>query len=103
MSRLNEDFIFQVLSVVDEIPEGMVATYGIIAKLTGNDRNSRLVGRALSNSSNYGEYPCHRVVNANGRLVPGWHQQREVLLREKVSFNANGYVNLKNHLWNGDE
>lgn len=101
MSRLDDDFIFQVLAVVDEIPEGMVATYGMVAKLSGKEKNARLVGRALANSSNYGEYPCHRVVNANGRLVPGWFQQKELLLREGVTFNSNGCVNLKEYLWNG--
>lgn len=30
---LNDDLIYEVLAVVDEIPEGKVVTYGQIAKL----------------------------------------------------------------------
>ena len=65
--KLNEEFIFQILSIVEEIPEGYVATYGQIAKLSGYDKNARLVGKVLSLSGYYGKYPCHRVVNSSGR------------------------------------
>ena len=44
--------------------------------------------------------PCHRVVNASGRLVPGWEEQKQILLEEGVSFKQNGCVDLKKHLWN---
>ena len=47
--------------------------------------------------------PCHRVVNSTGRLVPGWVEQKQLLLAEEVSFKANGCVNLKEHLWHVDE
>ena len=46
--KLNEEFIFQILSIVEEIPEGYVATYGQIAKLSGYDKNARLVGKVKS-------------------------------------------------------
>ena len=72
MSKLNENFIYEILSVVEEIPEGCVASYGQIAKLIGRDKNSRLVGKVLSRAEWYGEYPCHRVVNRAGRTAPGW-------------------------------
>lgn len=35
MSILNESLIYEVLSVVEEIPEGKVASYGQIASLIG--------------------------------------------------------------------
>ena len=70
--KLNEEFIFQILSIVEEIPEGYVATYGQIAKLSGYDKNARLVGKVLSLSGYYGKYPCHRVVNSSGRCAPYW-------------------------------
>ena len=47
-ARFTEDFAYEVLSVVAEIPEGTVATYGQIARLIGRDKNSRLVARVLS-------------------------------------------------------
>lgn len=44
-SILNDKLIYEVLSVVAEIPQGRVATYGQIARLIGRERNARLVGR----------------------------------------------------------
>ena len=81
---MDEDLVYEVLSVVDEIPEGKVATYGQIAKLIDRPRNARLVGKILSRASFYGDYPCHRVVNHAGRLVPGWMEQRDRLEAEGV-------------------
>jgi len=97
--QLDENFAFLVLAIVEEIPKGKVITYGKLAEMAGYPRNSRLVGKVLSNSSYYGFYPCHRVVNVNGRTVPGWSQQRSLLENEGVSFKENGNVNLKKHLW----
>ena len=96
---LNEDLIYEVLSVVEEIPEGQVATYGQIARLTGRDRNARLVGKILSMSEYYGSYPCHRVVNHAGRLAPHFPEQRERLLEEGVHFLDNGCVDMRRHQW----
>ena len=72
---LDEELIYEILSVVEEIPEGNVATYGQIARLIGRERNSRLVGRVLSMAEYSGSYPCHRVVNHAGRLVHGLREQ----------------------------
>lgn len=93
------DLIYQILSVVAEIPEGKVASYGQIAKLIGRDKNARLVGRVLSMAELYGDYPCHRVVNHGGRLAPRFVEQKELLLSEGVSFKPNGCVDMKKHLW----
>ena len=96
---LNTDLIYEVLSVVEEIPEGRVATYGQIARLTGRGRNARLVGKILSMSEFYGQYPCHRVVNHAGRTAPGFFDQRALLQAEGVEFRPNGCVNLKRYQW----
>ncbi len=100
MSKISDiNLIYEILSVVSEIPCGKTATYGQIAKLVGRDKNSRLVGKVLGMAEFYGDYPCHRVVNHCGRPVPGWHEQRELLEAEGVTFKANGNVNLKLYLW----
>ena len=96
---LNTDLIYEVLSVVEEIPEGCVATYGQIARLTGRDRNARLVGKILSMSEYYGQYPCHRVVNHAGRTAPAFRRQRELLEAEGVGFRDNGCVDLGKYQW----
>ena len=47
---LDEDLVYEILSAVEEIPEGCVATYGQIARLIGRDKNSRLVGKVLAST-----------------------------------------------------
>lgn len=47
----------------------------------------------------YGNYPCHRVVNHSGRLVPGWEEQKSLLESEGVTFKDDLHVNLKKHKW----
>lgn len=96
---LHEDIIYEILSVVEEIPEGNVATYGQIAKLIGRDKNSRLVGKVLSIAEYYGDYPCHRVVNHAGRLAPGWREQGELLRGEGVPFKNDTHVDLGQCQW----
>ena len=96
---MDESLIYEILSAVEEIPEGSVATYGQIARLIGRDRNARLVGKVLSMSEYYGTYPCHRVVNHMGRLAPHFPEQRQRLLEEGVSFLENGCVDMKHHQW----
>lgn len=100
---MEEDLIYEILSVVDEIPEGRVATYGQIAKLIGRDKNSRLVGKVLGMAEYYGEYPCHRVVNSAGRLVPGWGAQRLLLEEEGVVLKNKTHVDLKKYQWDYSE
>ena len=99
----SESFRKEVYEVVSQIPVGKVSTYGGIALLLGVPQFSRIVGRALKEVPDELSIPCHRVVNSAGRLVPGWVEQKQLLLAEEVSFKANGCVNLKEHLWHVDE
>lgn len=96
---MQEDLIYEILSVVEEVPEGNIATYGQIAKLIGREKNARLVGKVLGMASSYGEYPCHRVVNHAGRLVPGWREQKLLLEEEGVPFKDENHVDLKLCRW----
>ncbi|WP_440898136.1 MGMT family protein [Amphibacillus sp. Q70] len=96
---LEEDLIYEILSVVEEIPKGNVATYGQIAKLIGREKNARLVGKVLSMAEYYGEYPCHRVVNHAGRLVPGWSEQGNLLRSEGIPLKNETHVDLKKCRW----
>ncbi len=96
---LEEGLIYEILSVVEEIPCGRVASYGQIARLIGRERNSRLVGKVLSMAEYYGDYPCHRVVNHAGRLAPQFCGQEERLREEGVEFLPNGRVDMKRFRW----
>ena len=42
---MDKDLIYEILSAVEEVPFGRVATYGQIARLIGRDKNARLVGK----------------------------------------------------------
>lgn len=96
---IDEDLTYEILSVVEEIPVGRVATYGQIARLIGRPKNSRLVGAVLSRADHYGEYPCHRVVNHAGRMVPGWEEQRLILISEDVPLRDAFHVDIKKCQW----
>lgn len=96
---MDEDLAYEILAVVEEIPEGRVASYGQIAKLIGREKNARLVGRVLRNAAYYGEYPCHRVVAQDGRLVPRWPEQALLLEREGVGFRDAFHVDMKCYRW----
>ena len=99
MSKIADDLVYEILSVVEEIPYGRVASYGQIAKLIGREKNARLVGKVLSMAGLYGEYPCHRVVNHAGRTAPSFTEQKERLLEEGVTFRDNGCVDMKRFQW----
>lgn len=89
-------------SVVKKIPEGKVATYGLIANIVGT-KDARKVGWALHANKDT-EVPCHRVVDRNGRLAPnfafnGWREQRYKLEAEGLEFQDEMHVDLKKYLW----
>ena len=97
---LSDDFRKEVYDVVALIPAGKVISYGEIAALLGKPQCSRMVGRALKEVPKELNLPCHRVVNAQGRLVPGWEEQQQLLLSEGVCFKKSGNVDLSRFRWN---
>lgn len=90
-------FFEQVYRIVEQIPYGMVMSYGDIAELLGNRRMARQVGWALHVNPSPDSIPCYRVVNREGRLAPsfafgGASVQRELLEREGIIFDEKGCV-----------
>lgn len=96
-------FYEEVYSIVKEIPPGNVLTYGEIARLAGKPQYSRMVGQAMFHAPQKRHLPCHRVVNSQGRLVPSWMEQRNMLEKEGVTFKPNGCVDMTKHFWNIDK
>ncbi|MCM1158934.1 MAG: MGMT family protein [Bacteroidales bacterium] len=96
---LTQELVYEILSVVEEIPEGKVASYGQIAQLIGRSKNARLVGKVLSMAEYYGKYPCHRVVNHVGKTAPRFYEQQDLLMLEGVEFKDNGCVDMKKCQW----
>ena len=88
----------RIYEAVKRIPKGCVATYGQVAAMAGNERMSRAVGNALHKNPTPGIVPCHRVVDAKGRLAGGFafggmEAQASLLAREGVEV-VDGKVDL---------
>ena len=96
---MEQNFNQAVYRIVGQIPAGFVMNYGGIGALMGYMWGGRRVARALSNAPE--GVPCHRVVNAAGRLAPIelFPNQRPLLEGEGVAFLSNGCVDMKKHLY----
>lgn len=89
----------KVYEFVKSIPRGKVATYGKIALHLGNRNFARAVGNILHGNPDPEHIPCHRVVNAQGRLSKayafgGIEAQRRLLVSEGVVFKNEQVVDL---------
>ena len=92
----------KIYKVVKSIPEGKVATYGQVALLAGNPRWARVVGYALHVNPEPGIIPCHRVVNREGKVAPGFAfggegVQRQLLESEGIVFETDGRIDLEKY------
>ena len=98
------DVYERIYRVVEQIPAGMVTTYGSIAGYIGVRSGARMVGYALNNSIESGrQIPAHRVVNRLGQLTgrayfPG-DTMRERLMQENVEFKEEYTVDIEKHFW----
>jgi len=100
---MSNSFSERVYEAVRKIPRGQVATYGQIAAMAGKPGAARAVGNALHRNPFEGDVPCHRVVNAAGRLSPnfafgGWEIQAKLLEGEGVRVRS-GYVVDRSFKW----
>ena len=78
------DFHDKVYAVVRGIPEGVVMTYGDVAKAAGHPGAARAVGTILSHNYDPG-VPCHRVIRSDGttgQYNRGAKRKREMLVSE---------------------
>ena len=92
----------KIYEVVCNIPKGKVATYGQVALLAGNPRWARVVGYALHVNPRPGIIPCHRVVNREGKVAPGFAfggagVQRQLLESEGIVFETDGRIDLEKY------
>ena len=96
----------KIYEVVCTIPKGKVATYGQVAAMAGNGGAARVVGNALHVNPAPGLIPCHRVVNAKGRLAPhfafgGEVVQQRLLEAEGVEV-VDHHVNLQKYQYRNE-
>lgn len=99
MTTLTDDFAYEVLSVVAEIPEGRVATYGQIARLVGKEKNARLVAKILSRAEYYAIFRSSRRQPLRGGSRRTGPEQAFLLFREGVDLKPDGCVDLKKFQW----
>lgn len=101
MARVTpQEYVEEVLSLVERIPEGHVMSYGAIAdalaEVTGRN-SARLVGTIMARHG--GGVPWHRVVTSAGRLPPGSEQEaRQRLLSEGVPLKGD-HVDMARASW----
>lgn len=103
----DESFFRRVYELVATVPAGRVITYGEVARLLGRRSGARAVGWALRQCP--ADVPWYRVVNVQGRLsvaarYPDGRLMQQALLEEEgVIFDAEGRLNLQEHLWEPPE
>lgn len=66
--RLSSGFRREVLTHLPEIPYGNTASYGDVARMSGNPRAVRAVGTACGTNPLPIVIPCHRVIRMDGSL-----------------------------------
>jgi O-6-methylguanine DNA methyltransferase len=97
-------FCDRVYTIVAKIPKGKVATYGQIARLSGNAKAARAVGMCMRTNPFAPRVPCHRVVGSDGALVgfsggKGITTKKSMLQKEGVKFIGDK-VDLPRSQWN---
>lgn len=101
----NSNLFQSVYKILRTVPPGKVTTYGDIAKQLkeeGLTISAQMVGFALHANSSSDNAPCHRVVNKEGRVAPGFAFggptiQRKLLEAEGVTFLDEIHVDLVKH------
>jgi alkylated DNA nucleotide flippase Atl1 len=95
-----EEYVEEVLALVERIPAGRVMSYGAIADYLA-DRSgrssARLVGSIMARYG--GPVPWHRVVNNAGRVVPGHELEAMARLIGEATPMRNGRVDMRKAAW----
>ena len=102
---MSETLYHQIYEVVRHIPPGRVATYGQVAAVVGPAVTARQVGEAMAalrDGSPEPPVPWQRVINAQGKVSTGRHQQH-LLEAEGVVFNTKGCTDLHRFGWPGPD
>jgi methylated-DNA-protein-cysteine methyltransferase related protein len=98
-----DSFTEKVIGTVLAIPEGRVATYGQVARLSGSPRAARQVVRVLVSCSRAHDLPWHRVVGAPCRIAlprgTGFDHQVALLSSEGVDVSDDGEIDPDLFLW----
>jgi methylated-DNA-[protein]-cysteine S-methyltransferase len=77
------EFQLKVWERLELIPFGKTISYLELARMTGNEANTRAVGNANGKNKINIIVPCHRVIGSNGKLTGygGGLWRKEILLK----------------------
>ncbi len=113
-----QSFFETVWDIVLQIPPGKVSSYGQIASMIPPDADmppalmkrlaARWVGTAMRKTPRGTSIPWHRVINSQGTIsFPAGsakaEEQRRLLEREGLCFDARGRVDFTRVAWRGPD
>jgi len=97
------EFTRDTILIINNIPEGRVLTYGLVAELAGAPRAARQVSRTLHSLSEKYNLPWHRVINSKGiislKSVEGKEHQKWLLEQEGIKVSDCYEIDLNKYLW----
>ena len=93
---MDEDYLHQVLTIVEAVPVGRVTTYGDVAEMVGRG-GPRQVGTVLARHG--GGVPWWRVVRADGRPAEGLAERALRHLAEEGVPVTDGRVRMAAARW----
>jgi methylated-DNA-protein-cysteine methyltransferase-like protein len=95
----------RIYRVAEQVPHGMVATYGDIATIVGGGCDARTVGYALNEmpKERAGTVPWQRIINREGGISTRGLLQRQMLEQEGVAFDARDHVIMARFHWAGPD
>ncbi len=89
-------FAEKIYSKLRKVPKGKVTTYRALARSI-NSKAYRAVGTAMNKNPYWPKVPCHRCVNADGRVggfATGTKKKITLLKKEGITIK-NGKIDLK--------
>jgi len=103
---MKKSVYLRIYATIKQIPEGRVATYGQIARMT-HPATARMVGYALHALPDDADVPWQRVINSRGEISlrsgnDGHLLQRKLLENEGIIFDSKGRIDLKLFGWRND-
>ncbi|NOK59513.1 MAG: hypothetical protein GFH27_549285n37 [Chloroflexi bacterium AL-W] len=104
MQNTSEYMLYQrIYQVIEQVPCGMVATYGDIATIVGGGCDARMVGYALNEipKDRVESVPWQRIINKEGGISTRGLAQRQILEDEGIVFNAQERVIMARFHWAG--
>ena len=102
MEKKLKERVYELLATV---PRGKVTTYGYLGKALGT-KAYRAIGQILHVNRDPVKVPCHRVVNADGKLSLKFGMGGPIIQEERLTEEGvvvrDGRVNLEEFLYDFD-